>query len=88
MYVEGVKRSSKYTIRANDIYAYNFLNIQRTSNPKRFGKLRIRAFQPSKALHVKACQRCQRSIEQKLKTSSTHCRNINKFCLLQGDHKF
>ena len=54
MYVEGVKRSSKYTIRADDIYAYKFLNIQRTFNPKRFGKLRMRAFQPSKALHVKA----------------------------------
>ena len=32
MYVEGVERSSKYTIRAHDIFAYNFLKIQPNFN--------------------------------------------------------
>ena len=35
-YVEGVKRDSKYTIRAHNIFAYNFLNIQPIFNPKKF----------------------------------------------------
>ena len=35
MYVEGVKRESKYTIRAHDIFAYNFLNIQPIFNLKK-----------------------------------------------------
>ena len=34
-YVKGVKRHSKYTIRAHDIFAYNFLNIQPIFNPKK-----------------------------------------------------
>ena len=34
-YVEGVKRDSKYTIRAHDIFAYNFLNIQPIFNLKK-----------------------------------------------------
>ena len=46
MYVKGVKRDSKYTIRAHDIFAYNFLNIQLIFNPKSFEKLRLRASQP------------------------------------------
>ena len=37
-YVKGVKRDSKYTIRAHDIFAYNFLNIQPIFNPKIFWK--------------------------------------------------
>ena len=28
MYVKGVEWDSKYTIRAHDIFVYNFLNIQ------------------------------------------------------------
>ena len=35
MYVKGVKRSSIYTIRAHDIFAYNFLNIQPIFNLKK-----------------------------------------------------
>ena len=35
MYLEGVIRESKYTIRAHDIFAYNFLNIQLIFNPKK-----------------------------------------------------
>ena len=35
MYVEGVKKDSKYTIRAHDIFAYNFLNIQLIFNSKK-----------------------------------------------------
>ena len=35
-YVEGVERDSKYTIRAHDIFAYNFLNIQLIFNLKNF----------------------------------------------------
>ena len=27
-YVKGIKRDLKYTIRARDIFAYNFLNVQ------------------------------------------------------------
>ena len=47
MYAEDVKRDSKYTIRAHNIFAHNFLNIQLIFNPKKvFGKLRLRAFQP------------------------------------------
>ena len=47
IYVEGVKRSSKYTIRAHNIFAYNFLNIKLIFNLKTsFVKLRLRAFQP------------------------------------------
>ena len=51
MYVEGVKRDSKYTIRVHNIFAHKFLNIQLIFNPKNilvlhFGKLRLRAFQP------------------------------------------
>ena len=34
-YVKGVKRDSKYTIRAHDIFAYNFLNIQPIFNPEK-----------------------------------------------------
>ena len=34
-YVKGVKRDSKYTIRAHDIFAYNFLNIQPIFNLKK-----------------------------------------------------
>ena len=34
-YVEGVKRDSKYTITAHDIFAYNFLNIQLIFNLKK-----------------------------------------------------
>ena len=33
MHVEDVERSSKYTIRAHYIFAYNFLNIQPIFNP-------------------------------------------------------
>ena len=35
MYVEGVKRSSKYTVRGHNIFAYNILNIQLIFNPKK-----------------------------------------------------
>ena len=38
MYAEGVKRRSKYTIRAHDIFAYNFLNLQPILNLKKFWK--------------------------------------------------
>ena len=34
--VEGVEIDSKYTIRAHDIFAYNFLNIQLIFNLKKF----------------------------------------------------
>ena len=33
MYVKGVEKSSKYTIRAHNVFTHNFLNIQ-----KRFWK--------------------------------------------------
>ena len=57
IYIEGVKRSSKYTIMAHGIFAYNFLNnflnIQLIFNLKKsFRKLRLRAFQP---YHQKLC---------------------------------
>ena len=35
MYLKGVERDSKYTIRAHDIFAYNFLSIQPIFNPKK-----------------------------------------------------
>ena len=35
MYVEGVKRDSKYTIMAHNIFAHNFLNIQLIFNPQK-----------------------------------------------------
>ena len=35
MYVEGVNRDSKYTIRAHNIFACNFLNIQLIFNLKK-----------------------------------------------------
>ena len=35
MYIKGVERDSKYTMRAHDIFAYNFLNIQLIFNPKK-----------------------------------------------------
>ena len=38
MYGKGVKRDSKYTIRAHNIFAHNFLNIQPIFNPKKFLK--------------------------------------------------
>ena len=38
MYVKGVERDSQYTIRAHDIFACNFLNIQLIFNPKKFWK--------------------------------------------------
>ena len=45
MYVEGVKRDSKYTIGDHNIFAHNFINIQLIFNPKKsFEKLRLRAF--------------------------------------------
>ena len=34
MYVKGVKRHSKYAVRAHSIFAHNFLNIQPIFNPK------------------------------------------------------
>ena len=34
--VRAVERDSKYTIRAHDIFAYNFLNIQLIFNPTCF----------------------------------------------------
>ena len=43
MYVEDVK-DGKRTYR--HIYAHNFLNIQLILNLKKFGKLRLSAFQP------------------------------------------
>ena len=47
MYVEGVERSSKYTVRVHNIFPHNFLNIQPIFNPKKsFEKLRLWAFQP------------------------------------------
>ena len=47
MYVKCVKRSSKYTVRAHDIFTYNFLNIQPIFNLKKsFEKPGLRAFQP------------------------------------------
>ena len=36
MYVNSVERDSKYTIRAHDIFTYNFLNIHPILNPKKF----------------------------------------------------
>ena len=42
MYVKGVERSSVLL----HIFAHNFLNIYLIFNPKKFGKLRPRAFQP------------------------------------------
>ena len=35
MYVKGVKRDSKYTIRAHHIFGYNFLNIKSIFNLKK-----------------------------------------------------
>ena len=47
MYVKGVQRDSKYTIRAHNIFVHNFVNIQLIFNLKKyFEKLRLRAFQP------------------------------------------
>ena len=46
MYVESVKRHSKYAVRAHNIFVHNFLNVQPIFNPKKFGKLRHRAFHP------------------------------------------
>ena len=47
MCVKGVKRDSKYIIRAHNIFAHNFLNIQLIFNfEKTSRKLRFRAFQP------------------------------------------
>ena len=35
MYVKGVKRHSKYAVRAHNIFAHNFLNILPIFNPKK-----------------------------------------------------
>ena len=35
MHVEGVKRHSKYAVRAHNIFAHNFLNIELIFNPKK-----------------------------------------------------
>ena len=35
MYVKGIKRDSKYTIKAQNIFAHNFLNIQPIFNLKK-----------------------------------------------------
>ena len=38
MHVEGVKRQSKYAVRAHSIFAHKFLNIQPIFNPKKVFK--------------------------------------------------
>ena len=61
MYVEGVERDSKYTIRAHDIFAYNFFNIKPIFNKKKVLKSCDIPTIPSNAMHVEACWRCQSS---------------------------
>ena len=45
VYVRGVKKDSKYTIRAHNIFAHNFPNIQLILNLQRL----------SNAMYVEAC---------------------------------
>ena len=53
MYVKGVKRDSKYTMTAHNIFAHNFLSIQTIFNLKEA----LESFPtiPSNDMYVEAC---------------------------------
>ena len=66
MYVKGVKRSSKHTVRAHGIFTYNFLNIPPIFNLKKV----LRSWDFGLSNHTK-CYVCQSMSEvSKVKITS------------------
>ena len=61
MYIEGVKRDSKYTIRAHNVFAHNFLNIQLIFNLRKVLESWDSGLFNHIMMYVKECWRCRRS---------------------------
>ena len=56
MYVKGVERDSKYTIRVHNIFAHKFLNIQLIFNQKNT----LESWDLGLSNHTKCYEACQR----------------------------